>query len=83
MKYNDDVMDFRGYIHITLNTGRCFTASCKQPTVEVEEFECLPVSGQAARFGLPAEPKSLHTANKTYPDYSRCWKCSVLLSGEQ
>jgi hypothetical protein len=77
MKYNDNVKDFSGYIHITLNTGKCFTTSCKQPTAEVEEFECL----QAARFGLPAEPTSLHTANKTYPGYSRSWKCSVL-SGE-
>jgi len=70
-------------IRITLNTGRCFTTSCEQPTAEVEEFECLQVSGQPARFGLPAEPSSPHIAYRTYPDYSRCWKCSVLLSGEQ
>jgi len=70
-------------ICITLNTGRCFTTSCKQPTAKVEEFECLQVSGQAARFGLPAEPSSPHIAYKADPDYSRCWKCSVLLSGEQ
>jgi hypothetical protein len=68
---------------LTVNTGRCFTTSCKQLTAEVEEFECLQVSGQAARFGLPAEPTSLHIANKTYPDYSRCCKCSLLLSDEQ
>ena len=69
MKCTDNVKDLRRYIHITLNTGR---------STEVEEFECLQVSGQAARFGLPAEPTSLHITNKTYPGYSRCWKCSVL-----
>ena len=34
----------------TLNTGRCFTASCKQLTAGVEEFECYQVSSQAERF---------------------------------
>jgi len=36
MKCNDNVKDFRGYINITLNTGRCFT-SCKPPNAELEE----------------------------------------------
>jgi hypothetical protein len=83
MKCNDYVKDLKGCIHITLNTGRCFTSSCKQLTSEVEKFESLQVSGQAVRLGLPAEPTSLHIANKTYSDYSRCWKCFVLFSGEQ
>jgi len=83
MKCNDNVKHFRVCIHITLNTERCFITSCKQLIAEMEKFECLQVSGRAARFGLPAEPASPHIAYETYPYYSRCWKCSVLLSGEQ